>query len=158
MPRIRRLKGSLGRLWEDSPEQTGHHSLGCLDSSGQLWTAPDIDPQNGRHHIITGANRGLEPAAARELARAGARVTMAVRNPDEGRDAAAQISEGAASPDHVKVEKLDLADLASARAFAERAETADVLLNNAGITQALDGTAADGFESQFGSTTSGTSP
>ena len=58
----------------------------------------------------------------------------------------------------MKVEKLDLADLVSARAFAERAETADVLLNNAGITQALDGTAADGFESQFGSTTSGTSP
>lgn len=101
--------------------------------------------QSGRTIVITGANSGIGLVAARELARAGGRVVMAVRNQDKGRQAAATI-DGA-----VEVRQLDLADLASVRAFAEAfAGPLDLLINNAGVMAPPRQLTKDGFESQFG--------
>ena len=44
------------------------------------WTAADLPSFAGRTVIITGANSGLGAVTARELARVGAQVTLAVRN------------------------------------------------------------------------------
>lgn len=80
------------------------------------WTAADLPSFSGRTVIITGANSGLGAVTARELARVGASVTLAVRDTGKGQAAAAGMP---GSKDRVKVRALDLADLSSVRRFAE---------------------------------------
>ena len=114
------------------------------------WTADQIPDQTGRTAVVTGANSGLGYYTALELARHGARVVMAVRSAEKGEAAAAEIR--AEAPDaQVEVARLDLADLASVRAFADaQREPLDLLVNNAGIMMTPKGTTKDGFETQFG--------
>jgi len=109
------------------------------------WTAADLPALHGRTVIVTGANSGIGLVAARELARAGARVVLAVRDTAKGEQAAAGL-EGT-----TEVRQLDLADLASVRAFADGVtEDVDVLVNNAGVMATPQRRTADGFELQFG--------
>ncbi|MCX5042353.1 oxidoreductase [Aldersonia sp. NBC_00410] len=108
------------------------------------WTARDIRPQDGRKFIVTGANSGLGEVTARALANAGAEVVLACRNTDTADAVAASIGPNAT------VAKLDLADLASVRSFAESVDRADVLINNAGVMALPQYKTADGFEMQYG--------
>jgi NAD(P)-dependent dehydrogenase (short-subunit alcohol dehydrogenase family) len=109
------------------------------------WTATDIPSQAGRTVVVTGANSGLGLVTARELARAGAHVTLAVRDPARGEQAAASIA------GTVTVARLDLADLKSVRTFADAwTGDLDVLVNNAGIMMVPAQITIDGFEQQFG--------
>jgi len=103
---------------------------------------PDL---TGQTAIVTGANSGIGRAAARALADSGARVVLAVRDTDKGREAAA------AMPGDTDVRRLDLADLASVREFAAAWEgEIDLLVNNAGVMVPPLSRTADGFELQFG--------
>jgi NAD(P)-dependent dehydrogenase (short-subunit alcohol dehydrogenase family) len=108
------------------------------------WTAADLPSFAGRTVIVTGANSGLGEITARELARVGAKVILAVRNTGKG-DAAAAGMTG-----EVEVRKLDLQDLASVRTFADGIDAVDVLVNNAGIMAVPFALTVDGFESQIG--------
>jgi NAD(P)-dependent dehydrogenase (short-subunit alcohol dehydrogenase family) len=117
------------------------------------WTAADIPDQSGRSAVVTGANSGLGLSTARELARAGAEVILACRNAEKGRRALEEVA-AAARGSEPRVEPLDLADLASVQAFAERLSaersSLDLLINNAGVMAPPRRLTADGFESQFG--------
>jgi NAD(P)-dependent dehydrogenase (short-subunit alcohol dehydrogenase family) len=108
------------------------------------WTAADLPSFAGRTVIVTGANSGLGLVTARELARVGAKVILAVRNTAKGDEAAAGMT------GDVEIRKLDLQDLASVRSFAEGVDGADVLVNNAGIMAVPYALTVDGFESQIG--------
>ena len=109
------------------------------------WTAKDLPDLSGRRFVVTGANSGLGLIDARELARAGARVVLAVRDTEKG-ERAAQTIDGP-----TEVRKLDLADLASVRAFAAAWEgDLHVLINNAGIMAIPEQRTRDGFEMQVG--------
>jgi NAD(P)-dependent dehydrogenase (short-subunit alcohol dehydrogenase family) len=109
------------------------------------WTAADIPDQTDRTFVITGANSGIGLGAAKALAAKGARVVLAVRNTAKGEEAARGI-EG-----DTEVRRLDLADLASVRAFAEATDhDIDVLINNAGVMNIPLARTADGFEMQLG--------
>lgn len=108
------------------------------------WTAADLPSFTGRAVIVTGANSGLGLITARELARVGAKVIVAVRNLDKGTAAAATM------PGTVEVRKLDLQNLASIREFVDTVETVDVLINNAGVMAVPLARTVDGFESQIG--------
>src|SRR3954447_14810648 len=96
--------------------------------SSSKWTAKDLPNLDGRTVVVPGANSGIGRIAARELARAGARVTLAVRDTAKGERAAADM------PGEVDVRPLDLADLGSIRTFAEGwPGDLDILVNNAGV-------------------------
>jgi NAD(P)-dependent dehydrogenase (short-subunit alcohol dehydrogenase family) len=117
------------------------------------WSAADIGDLHGRRAVVTGANSGLGRQTAQQLARAGAQVTLACRSTDRGEQAAAAIR--AAVPDaEVDVEALDLADLGSVRACADRISAdgrpLDLLINNAGVMATPQRQTVDGFELQFG--------
>jgi NAD(P)-dependent dehydrogenase (short-subunit alcohol dehydrogenase family) len=113
------------------------------------WSAEDIPDQSGRLAVVTGANSGLGLATARGLAGAGAQVILAVRDTAKGERAASEIR--ASMPAAVlTVSELDLADLASVRAFAGPLERVDLLVNNAGVMAPPRRLTRDGFESQFG--------
>jgi NAD(P)-dependent dehydrogenase (short-subunit alcohol dehydrogenase family) len=109
------------------------------------WTAGQIPSQAGRTFVVTGANSGLGRSTTRALARAGARVVMAVRDRGRG-EAVARDIDG-----DVEVRVLDLADLSSVRRFADAWQgDLDVLVNNAGIMAVPFARTADGFELQLG--------
>jgi NAD(P)-dependent dehydrogenase (short-subunit alcohol dehydrogenase family) len=118
------------------------------------WSPADIPPQHGRLAVITGATGGLGYETALALATAGAEVLVTGRNADKGRMAIERIQRAVPSA-KVKFESLDLASLASIRAFAAAAmangQPLDLLINNAGVmdlpTRRLT---EDGFEMQFG--------
>ncbi|HEX3823406.1 MAG TPA: oxidoreductase [Mycobacteriales bacterium] len=117
------------------------------------WTAKDIPDQSGRVAVVTGANSGLGYVTARELARHGARVALACRNEARGREAVARII--AAVPDaEVELRSLDMASLASIRAFADGIQASypaiDLLFNNAGVMAIPRRATLDGFEMQLG--------
>ncbi len=102
---------------------------------------------------MTGANSGLGLATARELARAGARVVLAVRSTTKGDRAAATITDQVPGA-NVDVRELDLSSLASVKQFAKslvaKNRAIDLLINNAGVMMPPRSTTADGFELQFG--------
>ena len=109
------------------------------------WTAADLPSFAGRTVVVTGANSGLGLITARELARAGARVVLAVRDTAKGERAAATLSGS------TEVRRLDLADLASIEAFAGGwSGPLDVLVNNAGVMAVPEQRTKDGFELQIG--------
>lgn len=109
------------------------------------WTAADLPDLSGRTAVVTGANSGIGLVTARELARAGAHVVLAVRDVERGAVAARAID---GSTD---VRRLDLADLASVRAFASGwSGDIDVLVNNAGVMAIPRRRTVDGFEMQLG--------
>ena len=117
------------------------------------WTASDIPSQKGRTAVVTGTG-GLGFHNALELARAGARVIVAGRNPEKGAAAVEAIRRDVDRAD-VSFEPMDLASLDSIQAFAARLrnsrDSLDLLINNAGVmTPPRRQVTADGFELQFG--------
>ena len=112
-----------------------------------------IPTQADKIAIITGANNGLGYESARILAEKGATVIMAVRTVTKGKAAAEDVRRAVPQAD-VRVMELDLADLASVRAFADafNADYArlDILMNNAGVMATPQKQTTDGFELQLG--------
>jgi NAD(P)-dependent dehydrogenase (short-subunit alcohol dehydrogenase family) len=94
--------------------------------------------------IVTGGNSGVGKATAAALAGDGHSVILACRSVEKANRAAADIS------GDVEVAELDLADLASVRAFADSVKTVDVLVNNAGVMNLPLTRTADGFEAHMG--------
>jgi NAD(P)-dependent dehydrogenase (short-subunit alcohol dehydrogenase family) len=115
------------------------------------WSEKDIPDQSGRVAVVTGANSGIGYAAARELARGGARVVLACRSEARGNAAGDRLAAEVPGAE-VEFTRLDLGDLASVRQFAQAFsyDRLDLLVNNAGVMALPYGTTADGFETQFG--------
>lgn len=109
------------------------------------------EPQimNGKTCIITGANSGIGKETALGLARMGAHVVLACRNPEKGRAALADIQRESGSS---KLDLLiaDMSSMASVRALAaqmlEKYARVDVLINNAGTAIGKRALSADGIE------------
>lgn len=116
------------------------------------WTEADIPELAGKTIVVTGANSGLGLETTRLLAGRGAHVVMACRTTAK---AEAALKEVRSQHPEASVEfmELDLADLASIRAFAASFQEAharlDVLLNNAGVMALPPTETADGFEMQL---------
>lgn len=123
------------------------HPLGtgftAASTADDVLTGIDL---SGRNAVVTAGHVGLGLEAVRSLAKAGASVTVASRDPDR---AAAALS----GIERVEVARLDLLDPVSIDAFAGRylgsGRALHILLNNAGIMGGPLIRDARGYESQF---------
>jgi NAD(P)-dependent dehydrogenase (short-subunit alcohol dehydrogenase family) len=109
----------------------------------------------GKRILVTGVSAGLGVETARALAAHGAHVVGAARDRVKAERATAQVrKDAAAGGGAFEIVELDLANLASVRACADRlnAEGAklDLVIANAGVMATPFGHTADGFETQFG--------
>ncbi len=106
----------------------------------------------GKTAIVTGGASGLGFETSRALASAGAAVTLAVRNLDQGQTAVQRITAEFVQA-RVALVKLDLADLATVRQCAadwnKSGQALDILINNAAIMACPLTRTAQGWEAQF---------
>jgi NAD(P)-dependent dehydrogenase (short-subunit alcohol dehydrogenase family) len=107
---------------------------------------------DGQVAVITGGNSGIGKETAADLARMGAHVVIAARNPTKAAAAVHDIQTRA--PDAtIEFLPLDLASFAAVRRFVatfrSRFDRLDVLVNNAGLTLHKRTVTEDGHEMQF---------
>ncbi|MFC0504383.1 SDR family NAD(P)-dependent oxidoreductase [Micromonospora costi] len=103
----------------------------------------------GRRAVVTGGASGIGVETARALAKAGADVTLAVRKPDDGQRAAADIT-ATTGNDHILVAPLDLADQTSVATFVANWDgPLHILVNNAGMMASPEMRTPQGWEMQF---------
>ncbi|MBV8927181.1 MAG: SDR family NAD(P)-dependent oxidoreductase [Bradyrhizobium sp.] len=100
----------------------------------------------GKTAIVTGGHSGLGLETTRALAHAGAHVVVAARHPSTAHEALQDLA-------GIEIEELDLGNLDSVRAFAERfvatGRHADMVINNAGIMACPETRVGPGWEAQF---------
>lgn len=112
-----------------------------------------IPSQKGKTAVVTGANTGLGYETALGLASKDCKVIMACRNKDKAEKAMADIRKEVPNAD-LEFIKLDLNSLKSvrefAKAYAEKHDKLDLLINNAGLMIPPLMRTEEGFESQFG--------
>lgn len=107
------------------------------------WTADQLPGMTGKTVLITGAGGGIGLVTARELARVGAHVVLAVRNVDKARHATTDIR------GDFEIRHLDVADLDSVRAVAQTyTGDIDILINNAGVMDIPAARTAQGLDVQ----------
>ena len=103
----------------------------------------------GRLAIVTGGYSGIGTETTRALVRAGAHVVVPARR---RATAEAQLA-GIDGPGAVEIDQLDLADLDSVHAFAERflasERSVDLLINNAAVMACPETRVGPGWEAQF---------
>ena len=114
---------------------------------GSSWTGVA-----GKRVLITGATSGIGLAAARELARRGARLSIVARTDERAREAAREIKNAAGGEGVADIDVLmaDLSSQSSVRHLAaevlERYPKLDVLVNNAGAVYTRRQVTDDGIE------------
>jgi NAD(P)-dependent dehydrogenase (short-subunit alcohol dehydrogenase family) len=125
--------------------------FGATSTSEEVLSGVNL---HGKRILVTGVSAGIGVETARSLAAHGAQVLGAARDLAKARVATAHVREAVANGGSFELITLDLADLKSVRACADRllakGETFDVVIANAGVMATPFGHTADGFETQFG--------
>jgi NAD(P)-dependent dehydrogenase (short-subunit alcohol dehydrogenase family) len=92
------------------------------------------DNKNQKVIVVTGANSGIGKEAAIQLARLGAKVILACRSEERGKQALEDV-QSASRSDHVEFMQVDMSSQASIRHFVEtfksRHSRLDVIIHNA---------------------------
>jgi NAD(P)-dependent dehydrogenase (short-subunit alcohol dehydrogenase family) len=127
-------------------------SFGSESTTDEVLDGVDL---SGQRVLITGASAGLGQETARALAAHGADVVLGVRDVAKGERAADPVRAAAATTGaNVELREVDLASLASIRAFTDGVladhDRLDVIIANAGVMATPERQTADGFELQFG--------
>jgi len=117
------------------------------------WTPRQVPDLGGRWALVTGASSGLGHQVTKGLARAGAAVVMAGRDPDR-LVASTELVRREVPDAELRTLHLDLADLSAVRRAADEVreshEHLDLLVDNAGVMAPPQRSTADGFELQIG--------
>jgi NAD(P)-dependent dehydrogenase (short-subunit alcohol dehydrogenase family) len=120
--------------------------FGAQSTADDVLAGVDL---TGRRAVVTGGAGGLGRETARALASAGADVTIAARDLDAAGTVAKELSQETGNPG-VHAARLDLADLASVRAFVAGWQgPLHILVNNAGIMATPAQRTPEGREMQF---------
>jgi len=127
-------------------------SFGATSTTDDVLSGVNL---KGKRILITGVSAGLGVETARSLAAHGAQVVGAARDLNKAKAATEQVrKDAAANGGSVELIELDLANLKSVRACADRllanAESFDVIIANAGVMATPFGHTTEGFETQFG--------
>jgi NAD(P)-dependent dehydrogenase (short-subunit alcohol dehydrogenase family) len=126
-----------------TPQQHIDSGFGPRSTAAEVLEGIDV---SGKLAIVTGGYSGLGIETVRALAGAGAHVVVPARRRAHAEEALAGI-------DRVEVEDLDLGDLDSVHAFAERflgtGRSIDMLINNAAIMACPETRVGPGWEAQF---------
>ena len=113
----------------------------------------EIERQNKRVFLITGANSGLGYETSKFLLKKGATVIMCCRDLNKGERARQELLKFNFSG-NIELFALDLSDLTKVRKFTQSIKNKfnclDVLINNAGIMAPPKTFTKQGFEIQFG--------
>jgi NAD(P)-dependent dehydrogenase (short-subunit alcohol dehydrogenase family) len=106
----------------------------------------------GKHVVVTGASSGLGRAAAIQLARRGAELTLVIRNEEKARELVDAIRRETGNH-RIHVELADLALIKDVDGLAARlrdkGKSIDVLINNAGALFNPRQVTSEGFEKSF---------
>ncbi|MEU9192132.1 SDR family NAD(P)-dependent oxidoreductase [Streptomyces hundungensis] len=117
--------------------------FGTRSTTADVLAGVDL---TGRLAVVTGGYSGLGLETTRALAGAGARVVVPSRRRATAEAALADVA-------GVEVDALDLADLDSVRAFADRflasGRAIDILVNSAGVMACPETRVGPGWEAQF---------
>jgi NAD(P)-dependent dehydrogenase (short-subunit alcohol dehydrogenase family) len=127
-------------------------SFGATSTTDDVLSGVNL---KGKRIFVTGVSAGLGVETARSLAAHGAQVVGAARDLNKAKAATEQVrKDAAANGGSFELVELDLANLKSVRACADRllakAEPLDVVIANAGVMATPFGHTADDFETQFG--------
>jgi NAD(P)-dependent dehydrogenase (short-subunit alcohol dehydrogenase family) len=153
------IAGGVRRVHHTTKRHEGENEVEHLTAAfGATSTTDEVLSGinlRGKRILVTGVSAGLGVETARSLAAHGAQVVGAARNLAKATDATAQVrKDAAAGSGSLELVGLDLADLKSVRACADKlladGERFDVVIANAGVMATPLGHTADGFETQFG--------
>jgi len=124
-----------------TPQHKIGSGFGARSTADEVLAGIDL---TGRLAIVTGGYSGIGLETTRALAKAGARVVVPARRVEQARDAVGELGE---------VDELDLGDLASVHAFADRflatGRDIDIMVNSAGIMASPETRVGPGWEAQF---------
>lgn len=130
-----------------SDDSSAQHRIGS--GFGARSTADDVlggIDLTGRLALVTGGYSGLGLETTRALVKAGARVVVPARRPAAAREALDGL-------ERVEVSELNLGDLDSVRAFADRflasGRALDIVIGSAGIMACPETRVGPGWEAQF---------
>jgi NAD(P)-dependent dehydrogenase (short-subunit alcohol dehydrogenase family) len=125
-----------------TPQSPIGSGFGYRSTAAEVVEGIDL---SGKTAIVTGGYSGLGLEGVKALAGAGANVIVPARRPEHAREMLAGVDAG--------VEELDLSDLESVRAFAERfldsGRSLDIQINNAAVMACPEARVGNGWESQF---------
>jgi NAD(P)-dependent dehydrogenase (short-subunit alcohol dehydrogenase family) len=127
----------------DTPQHKIGSGFGATSTAVEVLAGIDL---TGKLAVVTGGYSGIGLETTRALTGAGAHVVVPARRRASAEQALAGIGD-------VEVDELDLADLDSVRAFADRflasGRHLDMIINNAGIMANPETRVGPGWESQF---------
>ena len=126
-----------------SPQHSIGSGFGARSTASEVLDGIDL---SGRLAIVRGGYSGIGIETVRALSGAGAEVIVPARRPEQAETVLAGMP-------GVSLDALDLADLDSVRAFAERVldsgRSVDILINNAAIMACPETRVGPGWEAQF---------
>jgi len=106
----------------------------------------------GKEAIVTGGYAGVGYETVKALARAGAGIVIAGRDPGKGADAVSRL-QAETGNENIVFDRLDLSSLAGVHAWARRYATSGgplhILVNNAAVMWPPQQRSVDGFESHL---------
>lgn len=133
----------MGQTYIRTPQHKIDSGFGLRSTAEEVLAGIDL---SGKLALVTGGYSGLGLETTKALVKAGARVIVPARRPDAAQEALSSI-------ENVEVEELDLSDLNSVKAFADRilegGRSIDLAILNAGVMASPETRVGPGWELQF---------